>query len=99
MSSVFEKIRPKAAFTPKLDETYVMASNPRLIQASSPQSDEVGGESLSDRARVPSIIVLKGRTAQKKYALLSKLTCNWQVFVDDPAIEGMVCAASCCSNR
>jgi pSer/pThr/pTyr-binding forkhead associated (FHA) protein len=70
---LFEKSRSKVS-TPKLDETYVMDSHPRSDPGQHPKSDEMSGESASNRARVPCVIVLKGKTTQKKYALSGKLT-------------------------
>ena len=71
--ALFEKSRHKA-ITPKLEETYVMAGYPRSDPGQHPASKETSSEPASDRARVPNVIVLKGKTAQKKYMLLSKLT-------------------------
>jgi pSer/pThr/pTyr-binding forkhead associated (FHA) protein len=71
--ALFDKIRPKVA-TPKLDETYVMASQSRPDQGRRPRPDGTSAESSSDRARMPSVIVLKGKTTQKEYLLSSKLT-------------------------
>ena len=71
--ALFDKSRPKGA-TPKLQETYVMDSHSRSDPGRRAKSNETNGESSSDRARVPSVIVLKGKTAQKEYALSGKLT-------------------------
>jgi pSer/pThr/pTyr-binding forkhead associated (FHA) protein len=70
--ALFDRIMPKAA-TPKLDETYVMAS-PRPDPGSRRKPGGASGESLSGRARVPIVIVLKGKTTQKEYLLSSRLT-------------------------
>lgn len=70
--ALFDRIMPKAA-TPKLDETYVIAS-PRLDPSNRRKPDGTSGESLSNRARVPIVIVLKGKTTQKEYLLSSRLT-------------------------
>jgi len=60
------------AAAPKLEETVVIGSKGQqeIIQQFAPGAEGA----RSDRARVPSLIVLKGRTQQKDYLLTGKLT-------------------------
>jgi len=69
----FENPRPTAA-TPRLEETYALNSPSRPGLGHRPRTEETAGESFPDRARIPSLIVVKGQTAQKEYVLSSKLT-------------------------
>jgi pSer/pThr/pTyr-binding forkhead associated (FHA) protein len=56
---------------PKVEETVVMSTKGRLeLRQGGP--DEKGAQ--SERARVPSLVVLKGNTQQKDYVLSGKLT-------------------------
>ena len=71
--ALFDNIRPKAA-TPKLQETYVMDSPSHTDSGNRQGSDGTNGEPPADRARIPSLIVLKGKTAKTDYLLASKLT-------------------------
>jgi pSer/pThr/pTyr-binding forkhead associated (FHA) protein len=71
--AIYDKIKPKAA-TPKLEETYVMASHSRPDSGPYPAQDGTSEEASPDRTRVPSVVVLKGKTAQKEYLLSNRLT-------------------------
>jgi pSer/pThr/pTyr-binding forkhead associated (FHA) protein len=59
---------PKRA-APKMDETVVMSSSQKLDYV-----QQVASKPETDRARVPSLIVLKGKTSQVDYLLTGKLT-------------------------
>jgi pSer/pThr/pTyr-binding forkhead associated (FHA) protein len=71
--ALFDNSRPTSA-TPRIAETYVLGGHSRPDSDHRPMTGEGIGEPSSDRARVPSLIVLKGKTAQKEYLLSSRLT-------------------------
>jgi predicted component of type VI protein secretion system len=71
--AMFDQTRPSAA-TPRLEETYALnyPSRPDLAHRSG--TEETAADAFLDRARIPSVIVVKGQTAQKEYVLSNKLT-------------------------
>lgn len=56
---------------PKVDETYVMDPSRRSELFNGPGA---GDEAASARLRVPTLVVIKGKTSQKDYSLSNKLT-------------------------
>lgn len=70
-AAVVESVRKAPA--PKVDETYVLDSSRRSEPAHAATGDGATGAAPT-RVRVPSLIVLKGKTSQKDYVLSNKLT-------------------------
>ncbi len=68
---LFDNNRPTAR-TPKIEETYVLDRHSSAHVF--PQRGEAAGASSASRARVPNLLVLKGKTDQQNYSLSSKLT-------------------------
>ncbi len=69
----FDSSRPSAA-TPRLQETYALKSPARPGVPHRPRTEDPAEETISDRARIPSLVVVNGPTANKEYVLSSKLT-------------------------
>lgn len=68
--ALFDNMKPSAA-TPRIAETYVLDSASHSDSGHRPETGE-GGEPSLDRAQVPSLVVVKGKTTQKEYLLLSE---------------------------
>jgi predicted component of type VI protein secretion system len=95
--AIYDKIKPKAA-TPKLEETYVMASHSRPDSGPYPAQDGTSEEASPDRTRVPSVVVLKGKTAQKEYLLSNRLTLIGKSPMATLRLR-MVRSPGCCSDQ
>ena len=70
--ALFDNTKPGAA-TPRIAETYVLDSASHSDSGHRPETGEEGEPSL-DRAWVPSLVVVKGKTTQKEYLLSNRLT-------------------------
>jgi pSer/pThr/pTyr-binding forkhead associated (FHA) protein len=78
--ALFDKAKPKVA-SPKLEDTYVLDKHhveSALLaarqEADGAAGEELGDDSLTDRPRTPSLIVIKGKVSEQEYLLSSKLT-------------------------
>jgi hypothetical protein len=64
----------RKAFAPKVAETEILGTKQRKEFEHRRASDEALSKSSPERARTPSLVVLRGRTSQKDYLLTSRLT-------------------------